>query len=46
MLIPLGNSATGQNIVRVRKDLDGNVTTENILPVRFVPLISGLPGQG
>lgn len=46
MLVPLGNSATGQQIVRVRKDDHGAITKENILPVRFVPLISGLPGSG
>lgn len=43
MLIPVGDSSTNQHIVRVRKDGDGKVTRENILPVRFVPLVSGVP---
>ena len=43
MLIPVGDSTTTQQIVRVTKDEDGTVRRENILPVRFVPLVSGLP---
>ena len=43
MLIPVGDSTTTQQIVRVVKDEDGTVRRENILPVRFVPLVSGLP---
>ncbi len=43
MLVPVGDSATGQQIVRVHRADDGTVHTENILPVRFVPLVSGVP---
>lgn len=46
MLIPVGDSTTSQQIVRVTKDENGEVTRENILPVRFVPLVSGLPSDG
>lgn len=43
MLVPVGDSASSQHIVRVRRDDDGNASQENILPVRFVPLVSGVP---
>lgn len=43
MLIPVGDSSSNQHIARVRKDANGNVSRENILPVRFVPLVSGIP---
>jgi len=38
MILPLGETNTGQNLVLVEKDLDGNVTRRNVLPVMFVPL--------
>jgi len=38
MAIPVGNVFLVQNLMLVEKDSMGNVTTENILPVRFVPL--------
>ncbi len=38
MAIPIGNVFLVQNLMLVEKDSMGNVTTENILPVRFVPL--------
>ncbi len=38
MAIPIGNVFLVQNLMLVEKDSLGNVTTENILPVRFVPL--------
>ena len=38
MAIPIGNVFFVQNLMLVEKDSMGNVTTENILPVRFVPL--------
>lgn len=43
MLVPVGDSASNQHIVRVRRDTEGEVSQENILPVRFVPLVSGIP---
>ncbi|WP_416898231.1 MAG: protein-L-isoaspartate(D-aspartate) O-methyltransferase [Minwuia sp.] len=42
MLIPVGDSS-GQQIVRVTRHEDGTIGKENILPVRFVPLVSGMP---
>jgi len=38
MVIPVGSRFMVQQLVMVDKDLDGQVTTRQILPVRFVPL--------
>ena len=38
MVIPVGGSFLVQNLILVTKDKDGNVTTRNLMPVRFVPL--------
>jgi len=38
MIIPVGGSFLVQNLILVSKDKDGNVTTRNLIPVRFVPL--------
>ncbi|MGZ3595602.1 MAG: protein-L-isoaspartate(D-aspartate) O-methyltransferase [Syntrophales bacterium] len=38
MVIPVGSSFLVQNLILVTKDKDGNVTTSNLMPVRFVPL--------
>jgi protein-L-isoaspartate(D-aspartate) O-methyltransferase len=38
MVIPVGGSFLVQNLILVTKDKDGNVTTRNLIPVRFVPL--------
>ena len=38
MCIPVGRAFFVQNLVLVTKDAGGDVTTKNILPVRFVPL--------
>ncbi|MDH3901160.1 MAG: protein-L-isoaspartate(D-aspartate) O-methyltransferase [Gammaproteobacteria bacterium] len=38
MIIPVGSRFMVQQLVLVEKDLDGNVVTRQILPVRFVPL--------
>ena len=38
MVIPVGGSFLVQNLILVCKDKDGNVTTRNLIPVRFVPL--------
>ena len=46
MLAPVGDSSTSQHIVRIRRSADGAISSENILPVRFVPLVSGLPQGG
>jgi protein-L-isoaspartate(D-aspartate) O-methyltransferase len=38
MVIPVGGSFTVQNLILISKDGDGNITTRNLIPVRFVPL--------
>ena len=38
MVIPVGGSFLVQNLILVTKDKNGNVTTRNLIPVRFVPL--------
>ncbi len=38
MIIPVGSRFMVQQLLLVQKDLDGLVTTRQILPVRFVPL--------
>jgi len=38
MVIPVGSSAWTQNLLLVEKDAEGEVRTQNLMPVRFVPL--------
>jgi protein-L-isoaspartate(D-aspartate) O-methyltransferase len=38
MVIPVGGAFLTQQLMRVEKDPGGQVTTKQILPVRFVPL--------
>lgn len=38
MVIPVGNLFSVQQLLLITKDRDGNLTTRQILPVRFVPL--------
>ena len=42
MMIPVGNPLGVQNLILVTKDEQGNVRTRGVLPVRFVPLVSGI----
>ncbi len=37
MVIPVGEEGETQNLLLVKKDLDGKTRTRNVLPVRFVP---------
>jgi protein-L-isoaspartate(D-aspartate) O-methyltransferase len=41
MVIPVGGFFMVQNLVLVSKDKKGEITTQNLLPVRFVPLTGG-----
>ncbi|MGH8558916.1 MAG: protein-L-isoaspartate(D-aspartate) O-methyltransferase [Methylococcales bacterium] len=43
MMIPVGSRSTIQQLVLVHKDLEGLVTSRQILPVRFVPLTGDHP---
>jgi protein-L-isoaspartate(D-aspartate) O-methyltransferase len=44
MIVPVGPTAEVQSLVRVRKAPDGSLTQEDLMAVRFVPLLPGLPG--
>jgi protein-L-isoaspartate(D-aspartate) O-methyltransferase len=44
MIIPIGRSTGDQKLVRVRRT-DAGVETEELLPVRFVPLLEGVPTE-
>jgi len=42
MVIPVGSVYGIQNLILVEKDPDGNIRTRTLLPVRFVPMLSGM----
>jgi protein-L-isoaspartate(D-aspartate) O-methyltransferase len=44
MIVPVGAAVDVQSLVRVRKDADRSLTQEDLMAVRFVPLLPGLPG--
>ena len=39
IVIPVGDEFSVQNLVLIRKDQDGNLTRQSLMPVRFVPLV-------
>jgi protein-L-isoaspartate(D-aspartate) O-methyltransferase len=39
IVIPVGDIFRVQNLVLIRKDREGNINRESLMPVRFVPLI-------
>lgn len=43
MIIPVGTLATGQNLRRYEKLADDMMSIQDILPVRFVPLLPDVP---
>ena len=42
LVMPVGSPDTYQELVLVRKDRTGRLTTRELLPVRFVPLLRGV----
>ncbi len=42
MIIPVGSVYGVQNLILVEKRGDGDLRTRNLLPVRFVPMLSGI----
>ncbi len=42
MVLPVGRDSTSQHIMRITRDLQGNLTEEVLLPVRFVPMVQGV----
>ena len=45
LIVPVGRSGADQMLVRVTRQADGSTTRENLLPVRFVPLLDGVPNE-
>ena len=45
MVMPVRHKMGGETLVVADKDQDGNITTRDILPVRFVPLTRGTAGD-
>lgn len=41
MVIPVGESVADQTLMRLRKSKDGDITSEALMAVRFVPLVKG-----
>ena len=41
MVIPVGLPYSRQDLLLVEKDLAGEISTRNVLPVAFVPLTGG-----
>lgn len=41
MIIPVGADGAGQLLLRLSKDETGVLSTQHLMPVRFVPLVSG-----
>ncbi len=41
MVLPVGQHAGDQLLLRIRKDLNGEVHTQHLMHVRFVPLVEG-----
>jgi protein-L-isoaspartate(D-aspartate) O-methyltransferase len=42
MVIPVGSVGGVQNLILVEKDAKGEISTEILLPVRFVPMLKGM----
>ena len=40
MIVPVGANITEQTLLKIRKDKEGNITQEPLMPVRFVPLVA------
>ena len=45
LVAPIGPVGDAQKLVRVRKDSGGDLKTEELMAVRFVPLLPGLGGE-
>ena len=41
MIIPVGDSVADQQLLRIRKNKEGQILQETLMAVRFVPLVSG-----
>jgi protein-L-isoaspartate(D-aspartate) O-methyltransferase len=45
MVLPLGDPYRYQELITVKKSLQGEITTHNILPVSFVPMVDSSYGR-
>lgn len=45
MILPVGKDPANQHILRISKDSDGNVTEEQLVSVRFVPMVQGVAAE-
>ena len=45
MVLPIGSTRSDQDLVRIRRT-DSGFELKDILPVRFVPMVSGVAGDG
>jgi len=45
MVVPVGQSDTVQSLIQVTRDEDGALEYHELLPVRFVPLVEGMPKE-
>jgi protein-L-isoaspartate(D-aspartate) O-methyltransferase len=45
MVVPVGQSDTVQQLIRVRRAEAGGYDYDELSPVRFVPLVEGLGGD-
>ncbi|MEQ8368573.1 MAG: protein-L-isoaspartate(D-aspartate) O-methyltransferase [Roseicyclus sp.] len=43
MVVPVGQSDAVQSLIKVTRDANGTLDYHELLPVRFVPLVEGLP---
>ena len=46
MVLPVGTSKHDQELLRITRDAEGVLREESLGPVKFVPLVPGLPGDG
>lgn len=44
MVVPVGAARDVQSLTRLRKKVDGSLKAEDLMAVRFVPLLPGVPG--
>lgn len=46
LVAPIGSAKGVQTLTRFRKDADGSLRPEDLMAVRFVPLLRGMGGEG
>ena len=41
MILPVGRTFATQDLILITKDAKGKISQENLMPVRFVPMVPG-----